>query len=391
MTSNFFDVPGFESIDFQFKSNLGSKMEKVFQEIIDFRDAKLEQYKKAAPYDINVTLAREIQKMFTNVSWKKLHDAVKSECGLDFCKLNLYGYDGTINGLFAVEPLFNSDILDTLSMESDETGVDKIPLFYYESVTGRTEEAAKEMDKLSSLLNLKTSKISAMKAGKCNIQVTLHFDIGSAFLSDLLLTDANKTGFMTAREITAIILHEIGHVLTFIEHANQRYMCLNNLNRLLNFKDLKSTADLRAVAEGFQKHIIPAFQRFLNVCAGIEDKKAFSVCTSSLKFCITVFNALSNKIFDITTDEDNGTALGTILVNFFYSHAMCLQLVVSPFCLLLIFLLIVSTMKLITSRILMPISKMVIEEQIQPTYSQQSAGLMTSQLVMDLVLSQRLL
>jgi hypothetical protein len=73
----------------------------------------------------------------------------------------------------------------------------------------------------------KTAEDTKAKAFRPTVSGALYFDVYYAFL--IRETYHQKLEPLTAEEITAIVLHEVGHLLSLVEHASQRYLVFDML------------------------------------------------------------------------------------------------------------------------------------------------------------------
>lgn len=138
-------------------------------------------------------------------------------------------------GMFAVDISMDS-VNDVVEIMSRQTG----------NNPGNTtlSSSARAMSEIWKNLDPETSKIDPNtfgKNGQRKIYCALYMDVDMAFLmTDNLPKDAVQP--FTARELTAIYLHEIGHIVTFIAQAGNAYQQFSQMKKHLekarNSKDL---------------------------------------------------------------------------------------------------------------------------------------------------------
>lgn len=216
---------GLESIDFQVNNKFGDELTNEFQKVFDYKKKIISKfgtnknsYDKIFKfyYETTVVNLPKIVKKYTNVN---IIEVVSSE---DFD----YG--------FAIIPSAHDDtaMYDYLMVSRETTGLSTRDIQYAKPADYRPL-TADELQKLANSLNKKTGKLSSVgKLRGESIKSVLFWDpYSSFFLSD---TTDNKFTF-TAKELTAILLHEVGHVISFIEHCADVYFRTRTLEYAANF------------------------------------------------------------------------------------------------------------------------------------------------------------
>ena len=195
-----------EAIEFQKagprSNNLGDDMSVVIQEVLDVK-AKAPEYERI----------RTVIQYFFKVAGPKLIEVIYRHTGLS---MSIVVPQRLICN-FAVLMEFDPAWRDANIIIAQYSGLFDKPI--NSSVTTRTYRTLKELQDLSESLDTKTGHLDPKKIAAHGFKCKLYFDIFSAFL--IQETGAKACEPMAPRELTAIILHEIGHVVTMIEHAAQ--------------------------------------------------------------------------------------------------------------------------------------------------------------------------
>ena len=236
-------LPSSEAIDFQMSSNLGKALTDLFQSVIDYReniDYGLEDREESRTY---IRISR-VYGYFKDKIAKKFIDVVEKECGLIIRKLHLdadplqYGIDFT----YATTIVFDS-VYDAFEMIDAETATDH---------SRYSRNGANELEEVCNNLDLHKSKLTTPyfgKGKKRKIDCEMWFSVSSAFLMKDLVVD---TEYFTARELTAIMMHEIGHMMSIIEHSANTYHSWSRAQNWLKIS--KDASDLNYIFSSFDKY-----------------------------------------------------------------------------------------------------------------------------------------
>lgn len=322
---NFFDIPGMENVDFQINSKLASRLEAIFQDVIDLRNTAEPPHDASdLPSGLQKSLwvKQQVMTHCKNVMVPALIKAIKEETGLEFEKITLTG--DTISGpsfFFAVDVSFD-DLLASVDMEARETGTATVAT---SNVQMSANQPVEEMKEMASLLDVHTSKLKATKYGpnkKRRIRTELFFDPVSAFLMSEYVTDSFvEDTVMTAAEITAIVLHEIGHMMTIIEHSADLYAVSKRIQNQIHGFSFEGSAKSRAGALAFLRKDFPAFVKDLRKrTAQLQDAGDFKFMLGLCDKALVLANGLASRLEEAKpTDEDEGA--GTVILNLFW-HAI---------------------------------------------------------------------
>ncbi len=217
--------PSFESMNALVKSKLGSELESMFQEVIDYRDKNLKDISfHSRELAIQKYFGSKIAKRFMDTVWK--HTGLNVEAVFfkiafetSFCTYMCYGKSEelTADGTFQIEGILNGQANALVGdwFANREFTVDELMAI------------AKSFDVEKGII-----KPEFRQKMKKWIRCAIGFDISLGFLSKDYLPKNSGVEYLTARELTAIMLHEIGHNLTLVEHAADMYAHVSSFNAL---------------------------------------------------------------------------------------------------------------------------------------------------------------
>ena len=212
-----------EAMQVTAQSKFGKELDALWQSVIDYRDKELAQldyrvrYKKVKEFFHN-----NCAKKFMDLTWKYTGLWI-SECRYvelwdsGFCTWMSFGSSGSGVGTFQIENVLNGGYTENyfhIKIPDELTAKDLIELASsYDKMTGCIKKEDRE-------------KIKKM------VSSVIGFDIRTGFLLEDFLPKGSGVNNFTASEITAIVLHEIGHTLTLIEHAADLYARTATFNYL---------------------------------------------------------------------------------------------------------------------------------------------------------------
>lgn len=223
---------GLEAIDYQVNSKLSSELIQIFQEVIDYKSK------------LNGTIryiVTEVETFVLKVTLKKLAIAIYKHTGIPVSKLYV---SKAFSAMFACCVDFGED--DGVNMYTTIKRYSGIELTemeqeYIDSLKVK-KFTAEELEKLSNNFNVKSGKMNIRQLAGKDISLHLYFDYNAAFL--VKETAHVKCEPLTAEEITAIVLHEIGHMLTMFEHAGDAYFKASvDANIMINKFLIKDNAE----------------------------------------------------------------------------------------------------------------------------------------------------
>ena len=215
-----FDI-NLEAMQALLKSRLGSALDALWQEVIDYRDSTLTDvtYRNKI-IAIRKYFEKNTVPKFKEIVWKYVGLHIETVHPLDifstgsFCTMMYIDKkQGNYGGTIQIESVLNAEHLFKSSFLSKLMFKDKGP-FTAEDLL----KIANSYDKESG--SIKTTVRNELQKW---VNAEMGFDITTAFAIEDQLPKGSGISNLTASEITAIILHEIGHNLTLIEHAADCY------------------------------------------------------------------------------------------------------------------------------------------------------------------------
>ena len=214
-----------ESMKAVTSSKLGNELEALWQEVIDYRDKEL----KEVSFNNKVTaiqtfFAKKCAKRFMDIVWKNTGLNIeatffKPNGESSFCTWMCYGKgteltaDGTLQIEGILDGQANSLVGDWYA--TNEFTVDELMAI------------AKSFDVEKGII-----KPEFREKMKKWIRCAIGFDTMLGFLMKDYLPKNSGVEYLTARELTAIMLHEIGHNLTLVEHAADMYAHVSSFKAL---------------------------------------------------------------------------------------------------------------------------------------------------------------
>ena len=203
-----------EAMQAAVQSKFGKELDALWQSVIDYRDKELVnldyriRYKKLKEFfHANCT------KKFMDLTWKYTGLWI-SECRYvelwdsGFCTWMSFGPSGSGIGTVQIENILNGGYTEKywhMNIPDELSAKDLVTIASsYDKITGSIKKEDRE-------------KIKQM------VQSVIGFDIRTGFLIEDFLPKGSGVNNFTAREITAIVLHEIGHTLTLVEHCADLY------------------------------------------------------------------------------------------------------------------------------------------------------------------------
>lgn len=207
-----------EAMQAQIQSKLGKELDAIWQELIDFRDQKCQDMSYHGRFGA-------VKKFFIDKTAKKFIAAVWKNVGLHIRELHVTTLETTS---FANASFFCPEDRD------DQKGYVQIdemlngnyfhkcfPELYFGDGTINTDELIKIASSYDATKGVISSAVRMQMRSK--VQCDIYFDVETAFLMMDNMPANSGIGNMTAQEITAVMLHEIGHTINLVEHAADMY------------------------------------------------------------------------------------------------------------------------------------------------------------------------
>lgn len=206
-----------EAMDFQISTKLGTNLDALWQKVIDYRDTELKDLPPNEKRDkLHDFFGKHIVKKFFDVVWK---DAGLWVDSLEFKK----DFESCFATCIFVGNWGAPQIFNVMS-----GGLEDRPV--------RSNLTAEEMMKIVKSFDPKTGGIKTSVRNKMRefVHCKMFFDFAEAFCIVDYFPKGTPVEYLTAREITAIMLHEIGHTLSLLEYAADTYSHVNTYNSILN-------------------------------------------------------------------------------------------------------------------------------------------------------------
>ncbi len=196
---------GVEAIDFQVDMKFADSIRDMFQSIIAYRETCRGDRRivtKVTDF-AERTISRDLPKLL--LQYTGLH-------------LNQITYSKNISFFFAMSPRLCSE--KNMGKVVDAATGNAL----YADNIDFSEKTYEELKKISMTFDKKKGALGVKKFLQQDISMNLFFDCYSAFL----LRDTLNVNFeyFTAEELTAIVLHEIGHMMSLVEHCGDMFFQL---------------------------------------------------------------------------------------------------------------------------------------------------------------------
>ena len=276
-----FDI-NLESMQALIQSRLGKELDAIWQEVIDYRDTTLVDmnYRNKLRSLRNFFEKNSVPK-FKAVVWKYVGLHIDSVKILDlattgsFCTMMYMDKEaGRINGTLQIESIINADYLFKSSLGARYMFSDQKPF------------TADDLLKIADSFDKSTGGIKTAVRAELQkwISAEIGFDVTTAFMIEDQLPPNSGISNLTARELTGIMLHEIGHNMSLLEHASDCYA------RIATFRYLETAfinankgnvGEVVSLAYGATTRIIEkADKQTADNIRGLADKIAKDIETS---------------------------------------------------------------------------------------------------------------
>lgn len=282
---NYFNLPGFESIDFQTSSTLGTDLSRVIASAMDAVD-KIWKNSNQNGERFRYAVTDYCMKKFA----PSLASVIMKDTGIDVSAIRFYGRDlkNSSFGLFAIE-ISLDDVNTVLALMNRESGLN-IP-------TEPNKQYLEDLNHLVDLLDFSKGRLKSNKYGKDSkhvIHVNIHFDMEFAFMCKYLFADKvdKEQAVPTADEITAIMLHEIGHMMTLVEHSFDMFATANRIREnihLVNSEELRN--DPKSMDNFIDEHR-KVLNRIKKVAVLLPNTQQNKKLSNNIKFISTAIDKL---------------------------------------------------------------------------------------------------
>jgi len=233
-----------EAMVAQLQSKLGKDLDALWQTVMDYRDSECKDMRPEARLQaVKNFFHRNCVNKFMDIVWKHVGfwiDRVQYveiwECGFATMMYIDKGGSGKYRGTLQIEDMLNG------GWASRRYGSWNITKHF----------TAKQLVELASSYNPATGGIrdEIKEEVKKMVSATIYFDVRTGFCMADWLPKNSEIGNLTARELTAIVLHELGHTLTLVEHAADMYARISTYKYItsafssLNGNNTKEAMDL---------------------------------------------------------------------------------------------------------------------------------------------------
>lgn len=277
-----------EAIDFQVDTKFADSIRDVYQDIINFRESKRGD-KHIVKHVIDYADSK-ITDQFSKL-WKQ-HLGIK---------LGHVSLSTSPTFMFAMQPIMGSDkelgkVIDSMTGNA-----------LYSGNIDMSKKTYEEVKKIAASFDRRKGRVGVSTYLKKDITMNFFFDPYVAFL--IKDTLSVKLDYFTAEELTAITLHEVGHMMSLLEHCADMFF-----NVSLNI----------AIAKSFAK-TAPLSEKVKAVREYIKDKNAAKTLAdnSSLKPQEADAAVKATNNADNFNKEDNyndsSWSFWTTILNFFVS------------------------------------------------------------------------
>lgn len=297
--------PGTEAIDFQMSSKLGQKLTDLFQTVIDYRENLDYSTVPDNVQDQRTFRLKQVEYFFKTKCVEKFKKIVEDETGITLNNLYCWGGDTDISGMFAVDLSFGNeaaanDILGNMSGTGDSAYSAK--------------EAIEDMMAMADNMDLSKGRVTSKTYGrnkKRKYAITaMYFDINCAFNAhDFVPTRAMEP--LTAREIASIMMHEIGHVMSTVEHAGDYFATADRLRSYS--RNLRSDTEVKDFLNQFTDRFIPYLNKVRKTLklSGPEAK----VADNCFGIMCNASQAMRKFVSEEQTSENVFWTAGSVIVN----------------------------------------------------------------------------
>ena len=314
---NFDLIIGNEAVDFQVNSKLGRMLTECFQEVQDYKEHL--DYSSIPNIDDAMRTYRieQVYDFVKKVTMPKFSKIVLECCNLQIKKIFCVGgIDRGLSGAYAccINISDLSDMFEIISRSSGSCGY----------VSG--DKASKDIDDVATMasqFNTFDAKLNNRVFGKRNRPIyvpAMYFDANMSFLADDFVSE-DVCEPMEPEEVAAVMMHEIGHAMSTIEHAADIYFMKSRVHEInINLKNSKMSEDeLADTLDELDTKFAPKL-RSLVVDADFGDDANGAVTKERL---LSMIDDCRNVIANVTKHKrkpnpkgDNsiiGTIFGTII------------------------------------------------------------------------------
>ena len=310
--------PGMEAIDFQNSSKIGKDLEALFQSILDFKETI--DYSKCGPsdgerryYKIKKTCEYVASRMtdFVKIARDDLNISIRKMCVYggperdisdniySCCNISGMNFGMAINSRHA------TGAVAPAPQQLGGKGIALVNLFaelakYIDLKNGKMKSTQMSESTILKLFNLKSLDIYVTEMG---------MDANTLFLLEEFVPENIAKPF-TAKEITACILHEFGHIMATVEHAADFYVVTERIKNCAVNTKAESLEEADNIVNTIDKKVLPAVQTKITE---LKKDNKLDVVTIGTAIAVTGFLAnLISKMRKITCSSPTSSVFSNI-------------------------------------------------------------------------------
>ena len=237
---------GLEVIAFQLNSGLGKALEEAFQDALNFRDTI--DYSRIDDKDKVSYRRTMVHDYAKRTLFPAMIKAIGATSNLTIKKIVDTNY---FCGMFAVD-MSMDDVKDVIPILARQTGD-------HSGKRTTLTESMIEVSKINELVDQNKSRLKSTTFGKSKrpISAVMYMDVDMAFLMSDNLPRGAVDEF-TAQELTAIYLHEIGHLFTLLDQSANAYQVYEtSKDHLKVISHDRRSADLGNLTKAYRTSIRP--------------------------------------------------------------------------------------------------------------------------------------
>lgn len=217
---------GLETIMFQSDQRFAKELSSIIQKIIDYKTLLA-----GDPQQVSKTITY-CKFMFSG----EIAKCIKTHTGLEIKQMS---FSNEPDGKFCTITKISSEYSDNVGKRAEhiidrfsDTNQKRIHDYWMKRLE-LTPKTAEEMEATTNALNLATGRWENNGEDVLPITIYLHLDLFTGFLARE--TIHTKLEALTAREVTSMLMHELGHTLSLIERASDWYLRMQLHQNAYNF------------------------------------------------------------------------------------------------------------------------------------------------------------
>lgn len=299
LSSAMANIMGMEAIDFQVNNGLGKELEKIFQDVLQFKANLDYSNVNDTPTARREYRINQIVKYVTDTTGPKMSKIISKYTGIAVRQVVVIGSpDYPPLGFFAFSGHSKHD--ESVAIGAARSTGDNSPY----STNEKYQADLDEMSKMADQMDLSKAKyMGKFTEEEKRYYSKFYFDATYAFcLEDYYPMRTGEDLTLTARELTAIILHEIGHAFTILEHMNNLYYQSDRMTRIKMHVNKDNVHD---VIKSMHKELVPVLKEIPKKFNAMDGKEHAAIrrLTNTLMAGIETLNTASDKILNEDADD----------------------------------------------------------------------------------------